>query len=76
MTNAAAAEAWRPAGPFVLEVDLASTALADLLEIAPGTERTAARTVGFTTDDVRMLYRAVLTWMNLGRRVAPDAPIE
>ena len=47
-----------------------------MLALAPGTERTAPRTVGFATDDFRTVYRAVLTWMNLGRRVAPDAPIE
>lgn len=70
------AEVWRPAGPFTLEADVTSTALADLLAIAPGTDRPGVRTVRFETDDLRMLYRAVLTWMNLGRRVAPGAPIE
>jgi D-amino peptidase len=70
------ADVWRPAGPYALEVDVTSTALADLLAIAPGTKRPAVRTLRFETDDLRMLYRAVLTWMNLGRRVAPAAPIE
>jgi D-amino peptidase len=74
--EAGAAEVWRPPGPFVLEVDVATTALADLLEIAPGTERSGPRSVRFVSDDVRTVYRAVLTWMNLGRRVAPGAPLE
>src|SRR5213593_242637 len=52
------AEVWRPEGPYVLEVDVTTTALADLLAIAPGTERVAVRTLRFETDDVRMLYRA------------------
>jgi D-amino peptidase len=70
------AEVWRPPGPYALEADVTSTALADLLEIAPGTDRPGVRTLRFETNDLRMLYRAVLTWMNLGRRVAPGAPIE
>jgi D-amino peptidase len=69
-------EVWRPEGPYALEVDVTSTALADLLAIAPGTERPAVRTLRFETDDLRTLYRAVLTWMNLGRRVAPGSPVE
>jgi D-amino peptidase len=70
------AEVWRPPGPYALEVDVTSTALADLLAIAPGTERPGVRTLRFETDDLRMIYRAVLTWMNLGRRVAPGSPLE
>jgi D-amino peptidase len=70
------AEVWRPAGPYALEVDVTSTALADMLAIAPGTERPSARTLRFETEDLRVLYRAVLTWMNLGRRVEPGSPVE
>jgi D-aminopeptidase len=47
-----------------------------MLAIAPGTERTSPRSVQFQTDDIRMLYRMLLTWMNLGRRVAPESPVE
>jgi hypothetical protein len=32
--------------------------------------------VQFQTDDIRMLYRMLLTWMNLGRRLAPESPVE
>ena len=70
------AQVWNPRGPYTLDADVTSTALADLLAIAPGTERHGPRTLRFDTDDLRMLYRAVLTWMNLGRRVAPGAPVE
>jgi D-amino peptidase len=70
------AEVWRPEGPYALEIDVTSTALADVLAIAPCTERPAVRTLRFETEDLRMLYRAVLTWMNLGRRVEPGSPVE
>jgi len=70
------AQVWNPRGPFTLDVDVTSTALADLLAITPGTERHGPRTLRFDTSDLRLLYRAVLTWMNLGRRVAPGSPIE
>jgi D-amino peptidase len=69
-------QVWLPRGPYTLDVDVTSTALADLLAIAPGTERHGPRTLRFDTHDLRLLYRAVLTWMNLGRRVAPGTPIE
>jgi D-amino peptidase len=67
------AEVWRPEPPFALEALVTSSALADMLTIAPGTERAGARAVRFETDDVRTLYRMLLTWVNLGRRVAPGA---
>jgi D-amino peptidase len=70
------AEIWAPTGPFSLEADLASSALADMLSIPPGSERTGARTVSFEAPDVRTMYRMVLTWINLGRRVGPSSPIE
>jgi D-amino peptidase len=71
--NAATAEVWRPDPPFALECDLSTSLLGDMLSIAPGTHRTGARTVRFETDDIRDAYRMLLTWMNLGRRVAPGA---
>jgi D-amino peptidase len=67
------AEVWRPDPPFTLEALVTSTALADMLAIAPGTERSSARAVRSETDDIRTLYRTLLTWMNLGRRVAPGS---
>jgi len=70
------AQVWKPDGPFTLEALLTTTALGDMLAIAPGTERTSPRSVQFQTDDIRMLYRMLLTWMNLGRRVAPESPVE
>jgi D-amino peptidase len=74
--HAERAEVWKPDGPFTLEADLGTSALADMLSIAPGTERTGAHSVSFETPDVRTMYRMMLTWVNLGRRVAPSSPIE
>jgi D-amino peptidase len=70
------AEVWKPEGPFVLEALLTTSGLADMLSIAPGTERTSPRSVSFQTPDVRTMYRMLLTWMNLGRRVGPTSPVE
>ena len=70
------AEAWRPEPPFEVEAELASSALADMLSIVPGTRRSGPHSVTYTADDVRTMYRMLLTWINLGRRVAPEGPIE
>jgi D-amino peptidase len=70
------AEVWKPEGPFTLEVMLTSSGLADMLAIAPGSERSGARSVSFDAPDVRTMYRMLLTWLNLGRRVGPQTPVE
>lgn len=69
-------EVWKPDGPYTLELDLANTAVTDLCALAPGTDRTGSRTVWFTSDDFRMVYRCLLTWMHLGRSVAPRSPVD
>lgn len=69
-------EVWKPDGPYTLELDLVNTAVTDLCALSPGTERTAPRTVSFETDDFRVLYRCLLTWMHLGRSVAPRSPVD
>jgi D-amino peptidase len=69
-------ELFRPAAPFALEVDVINTAVADMCALSPGTVRGAPRAVRFETADVRELYRCLLTWMNLGQRVAPGYTIE
>ena len=69
-------EVWRPVGPFTLELDLVNTAVADLCAISPGTDRTAPRTWTFEDDDFRTIYRILLTWMYLGRSVAPRSPVD
>jgi D-aminopeptidase len=74
--NVDRAQVWKPDPPFALEALLTSSALGDMLAIAPGTERTSPRSVKFDTTDVRTMYRMLLTWMNLGRRVGPHAPVE
>lgn len=74
--NAERLEVWRPDGPYVLELDLVNTAVTDLCALSPGTDRTGPRTVSFSSDDFRMLYRCLLTWMHLGRSVAPRSPVD
>lgn len=69
-------EVWKPKGPFTLELDLVNTAVTDLCALSPGTVRTGPRTVSFASDDFRILYRCLLTWMHLGRSVAPRSPVD
>ena len=74
--NADQLEVFAPEGPFTFEIDAIGTAVADMCALSPGTDRVGPRTVRFETDDFRMLYRCLLTWMNLGNRVAPSYPVE
>ncbi len=69
------AEVFAPTGPFVLEVDTVNTDVADAIAVAPGSDRCGPRTVRFAADDVRMAYRALLTWLALARRTAPVPPV-
>ena len=74
--NADKAQVCRPDVPFALEALLTSSALGDMLAIVPGAERTSPRSVKFECADVRTMYRMLLTWLNLGRRVGPRTPVE
>jgi D-amino peptidase len=56
---------WRLAAPIRLEVDFALTQMADMAELAPGSVRTAGRTVTFTHDDYREVFRAWRALYNL-----------
>jgi D-aminopeptidase len=69
-------EVFDPPGPFVLEVDTVNTAVADIAAISPGTGRPSPRSISFRADDIGTIYRALLTWMGLARRVAPTSPVE
>lgn len=62
---------YRPEPPFVLEADVANTSAADLCALAPGTDRTAPRTVRFQTEDFREAFRCLLAWTYLGSSEAP-----
>jgi D-amino peptidase len=68
-------EVWTPNGPFTLEVDTVNTNVADVIAVAPGSQRCGPRTVRFVADDVATIYRALLTWLALGRRTAPVPPL-
>lgn len=65
-----------PEAPFTLEIDVTSTAVADICAVSPGTERNGPRTVWFVDDDYRNVYRCLLTWMKLGQTVAPTYQID
>jgi D-amino peptidase len=56
---------WRLAAPIRLEVDFALTQMADMAELVPGSVRTAGRTVTFTHDDYREVFRAWRALYNL-----------
>ena len=61
----------RPHAPFVLsapirlEVDFQFTQMADMAELVPGSIRTAGRTVAYTHDDYREVFRAWRALYNL-----------
>lgn len=69
-------DVFAPMGPFTLEIDVADSVVADQCALMPGTERSGARTVCFANGDFREIYRGLLTWMNLGQRVAARSPVE
>jgi D-amino peptidase len=56
---------FRLAAPIRLEVDFALTQMADMAELAPGSIRTGGRTVSFTHDDYREVFRAWRALYNL-----------
>jgi D-amino peptidase len=65
----AAADRFRPFRldpPFVLEVDTIDTAMADAAAIMPGVERPGPRTLRYVTDDVHLMFRALLSIVRLG----------
>ena len=57
--------AFRLSAPIRLEVDFQLTQMADMAELVPGSVRTAGRTVAFTHDDYREVFRAWRALYNL-----------
>src|SRR6266516_587368 len=51
--------------PIALEVDFAQTVHADMAELCPGATRTAGRTVAFSHDDYREVFRVWRVLLNL-----------
>jgi D-amino peptidase len=64
-------DAFRPEGPFVLEVDVMNTAIADLCSLAPGVDRAGPRTLRFASEDFREAFRCLLAFTYLGASEAP-----
>jgi D-amino peptidase len=56
---------FRIAPPIRLEVDFSLTQMADMAELVPGSQRAAGRTVTFTHDDYREVFRAWRALYNL-----------
>ncbi len=73
---AATLRPYRPQPPYTFEVDGISSAIADMGMLVPRTERPAARTLRYETDDLRELYQVLLAWVNLGRHVAPRTMVD
>ena len=67
---------FQPRPPYTLEVDVINTLIADVASLQLRTERPAPRTLRLETDDVRELYQVLLSWMTLGRSVAPSYRID
>lgn len=53
------------APPIRLEVEFAVTQMADMAELVPGSRRTGGRTVGYSGDDYREVFRAWRAMYNL-----------
>jgi D-amino peptidase len=51
--------------PIRLEVDFALTQMADMAELVPGSSRTGGRSVGYSGDDYREVFRAWRAMYNL-----------
>ena len=52
--------------PYVLEVDVVTTAMADAAALIPGVQRPAARTLRLVGDDVGTTFRGMLAIIKLG----------
>lgn len=57
----------RLAPPYWVEIDLATSVMADRAELMPGVERPGDRTVSYRANDVLTLYRAYQAMMLLAR---------
>lgn len=51
--------------PYTLELDVITTAMADAAELMPDVDRCGDRTLRYTTGDVRILFRALLSLVRL-----------
>ena len=56
---------YKVSAPIRLDVDFALTQMADMAELVPGSSRTGGRTVGYTGDDYREVFRAWRAMYNL-----------
>jgi D-amino peptidase len=59
-------EPYRLEPPYVLEIDMITTAMVDAAVLMPGAERTGARTIRYVAQDVQTMFRAMLALIRLG----------
>ncbi len=65
---------YQPKGPFVLEIDWLSTAMADLASYLPEIERVGGRTVGHRSGSYLDCYRVMLALIGLAAPAAYQYP--
>ena len=53
--------------PITVEVDFALTSQADMAEVCPGSRRLSGRTISYTQEDYREVFRAWRAMLNLAR---------
>ena len=63
--NASRAKPFTFDGPLTLEIDTVAVEQADFVELIPGFRRTAGRTIAFSHDDYRMIFRAFVAAFRL-----------
>lgn len=66
MRDRASAKPFTFEAPMTLEIDTTRVEHADFIELMPGFERIAGRTVRFVHDDYRMIFRAFVCSFRLG----------
>ncbi|HVA36149.1 MAG TPA: M55 family metallopeptidase [Candidatus Dormibacteraeota bacterium] len=66
MRRIAEARPYRFEPPIALELDLVGTAMADVVELIPGFERTAGRSLRFVHEDFPTVYQAFIAAYRLG----------
>lgn len=64
--NASSAKPFTFDGPITMELDTTRVEHADFIELMPGFERIAGRTLRFSHDDYRMIFRAFVAAFRLG----------
>lgn len=57
---------FRPSPPYVLEMDMVTSLMAEVAVLAGGTTRVGPRTLRFESDDMKDIARCRMAWVTLG----------